>query len=112
MLLPGRGNELGLRLGSCKYGYLGEFCTGGNESAWCGTIARDMFSVSFACTRWPSLFWLVFSNRALLQLNIVDETGTVSWIATGKDWVLSRSPVTADHFYNGETYDARINSCA
>lgn len=31
---PGSNNEVGLRLGSCKYGYLGEFCPGGNSSAW------------------------------------------------------------------------------
>ena len=48
------------------------------------------------------------SNRALLQLNIVDSAEHRSVVVTGPDWVLSESPVIADHFYNGETFDARI----
>lgn len=34
LLFPGAVNEVGLRLGSCKFGYLGEFCSGGNASLW------------------------------------------------------------------------------
>lgn len=53
-------------------------------------------------------FLLILSNRALLQLSILDVTGNRSLITSGGDWVTSVSPVRSDHFYNGETYDARV----
>lgn len=40
----------------------------------------------------------------------MDASGVHSAVTTSPDWVLSASPITADHFYNGETFDARIET--
>lgn len=64
-----------------------------------------------SCTSVHGLpLFMHLSNRALLQLNILDAAGVQTSVVTGPDWVLSRSPITADNYYNGEIYDARLES--
>jgi alpha-L-rhamnosidase len=75
ILSAGATNQIGLRLGSCKYGYLSEFCPNGNATT---------------------------CNRAILQLNVVDGDKNRTSIVSGPHWSRSQGPVVYDHFYNGE----------
>ncbi len=77
-------NEIGIRMGSCKYGYLSEFCPGGNSAA---------------------------CNRAIIQINILDDTNARSSVTSGSNWVQSQSPVLLDHFYNGEVCLKCCSAC-
>jgi alpha-L-rhamnosidase len=81
LLVPGE-NVVGLRLGSCKYGYLGEFCTDGPA----------------AC------------NSGLLRLSLGSGGGggSASDVVTGPGWQGAPSSILVDHFYNGETHDGGV----
>jgi len=75
-------NVLGFRIGSCKYGYLGEFCTG-NETE---------------------------CNALLVQVNIQDNNNlfyTLSSNGNDNTWLGIASPILSNHFYNGEVFDNR-----
>ena len=48
------------------------------------------------------------SQRALLQLDITYMDGSSSRIITDKSWKFSESPITFDHIFGGEDYDARL----
>lgn len=81
-LIPNGENVIGIRIGSCKYGYLGEFCTG-NETE---------------------------CNAVLVQINIQDNNNNVVKIySNGEDntWLGIPSPILSNHFYNGEVFDGR-----
>lgn len=74
-------NVFGLRIGSCKYGYLGEFCVDG--AAKC--------------------------NRAIVQISVEDSNGVITHASSGNaTWLGAQSPILVDHFYNGEVFDARL----
>lgn len=81
-LNPGVENVIGLRLGQGKWGYLTEFCTGGPE----------------------------LCNAALVALWVDDEAGGRVKFGSSRDacsGTLS-SPITYNHLYIGEVYDARL----
>jgi len=48
--------------------------------------------------------------RFILQLNVQYEDGTHESFVTDGTWKAHPSPITRDSFYNGETYDARLQT--
>ncbi|HVI98405.1 MAG TPA: family 78 glycoside hydrolase catalytic domain [Sphingomonas sp.] len=48
-------------------------------------------------------------RRLLAQLRLDYADGSHDWVATGPDWRIARSPVTAADIYGGETHDARLD---
>jgi alpha-L-rhamnosidase len=81
----GAGNAVGVRLGSCKYGYLGEYCTADNATA---------------------------CNTALVLVTaVVGGTRVVVPSAAGGGggaWTVANGAIVREHFYNGEVRDARL----
>lgn len=49
-------------------------------------------------------------KQACLQLELEFEDGTKARVVTDESWRTAESPITANHIYNGETYDARRES--
>lgn len=90
----GATNVFGIRLGSCKYGYLGEFAT---EPTPYTPGGKAQVSPGLA---------------ALMHVSITQQDGTHTvWgtsTATGS-WLGVQSPIVSDHFYNGEVYDLRMD---
>ena len=78
LLRAGQANAVGLRLGMGKYGYLGEFCVDTPD----------------AC------------NSAILRVSFGVAAATA--LVTSGQWLAARSAILADHLYNGETVDARV----
>ena len=81
-LIPGAPNVVGLRLGSGKYGYLGEFCVG-NASA---------------------------CNAAILSLSLDMADGAKGGLVTAGDgsWQAAQGSVQREHLYNGELVDGGV----
>lgn len=78
-LLPGN-NVVGLRLGSGKYGYLGEFCVDGPT----------------AC------------NSGILSLSLTPSSLLPRPLITDGAWVGLPSPILTEDLYNGEVVDGRV----
>ena len=79
LLVPGAVNVVGLRLGSGKYGYLGEFCTTGPLNC----------------------------SSGILRLTIGGPPSVTAVVSSGM-WLATSSSIVSDHLYNGETVDGRI----
>ena len=83
-LLPRAGGEsvLALSLGSCKFGMYGQYCAAGTPDA---------------C-------------NAFVALLVVEQAGgNVTRFASSAGWFTGAAgPITAQHLYAGETYDARL----
>jgi alpha-L-rhamnosidase len=77
-LLPGE-NALGLRLGSCKWGAFGAYCSG--SAAQCNA-------------GWAAL--------------VVDQFGNTSVLATDGAWRAANTSVLAQNLWDGELFDARL----
>ena len=87
-LQGGGANAAGLRLGMCKYGYLGGFCDGAH-----GATA--------AC------------KAAILHISVKladGSTHNVTSSATDGNWMATtaKNPVQYSHLFHGEIYDARL----
>jgi alpha-L-rhamnosidase len=83
LLTPGGGeNVVGIRLGSCKLGYVGQYC---NDTA-------------IAC------------NAAWALLSVSQSGGNVTAFASDGSWVGSNGPIVYQHLYNGEIYDSRLEA--
>lgn len=86
-LLAGGENVVGMRLGQAKFGYLGEFCAAGDASCY----------------------------AALLHLSILQSTpdgrDNVTVISTNlsSGWQCAPSPITFNHLFSGETYNASLH---
>ena len=81
MLVPGKENVLGVRLGQGKYGYVYEFCAAGDATCY----------------------------ASLLQLSLSQADGSnVTIVASSAEWTCAPSPITFNHLFGGETYDARL----
>ena len=86
-LRAGAENVVGMRLGQAKYGYLGEFCAAGDASCY----------------------------AALLHLSILQTTAdghdNVTVISTdlSSGWQCAPSPITFNHLFSGETYNASLH---
>lgn len=79
LVAAGGENVLGLRLGTCKYGYLGSYCNG----------------TALEC------------NAGWAMLTVTQEGGNSTTVTTREGWVGAPGPITFQHLYHGETYDAR-----
>jgi alpha-L-rhamnosidase len=84
LLTPGGGeNVVGVRLGSCKLGYVGQYC---NDTAT-------------AC------------NAAWAFLSVTQSGGNVTTLVSdGSAWHGANGPIVYQHLYNGEVYDARLEA--
>jgi alpha-L-rhamnosidase len=49
-------------------------------------------------------------RAALVQLNVELEGGERAEVVTGADWKAAPGPIVSDSIYNGETYDARMET--
>ena len=80
-LLPGAENAVGMRLGQGKWGYLGEFCAAGDATCYAGLLA--------------------------LRIEQGSNVTTIATDASGA-WTCSGSPITYQHLFNGELYNASL----
>lgn len=79
LLIPGGDNVVAARIGQCKYGYLNEYCN--------STLQQ--------CT------------GLLAQLSL-SQGSNVSVVTSNPQWLAAPSPITFNHLYHGETFDARL----
>lgn len=80
LLTPNGGeNVIGIRVGSCKLGYVGQYC---NDTA-------------AAC------------NAAWAILSVTQSPNNVTTLVSDAAWTGSNGPIIYQHLYNGELYDAR-----
>ena len=73
-------NTVGLRIAQGKYGYLGEFCVGAPDEC----------------------------NSGILRLTVGAPPAAATAVVTSGAWLAAGSSILADHLYNGETVDARV----
>jgi alpha-L-rhamnosidase len=81
LLVPSGDNAVGIRIGSCKFGYIGNYCEG--TPAEC--------------------------NSAFAVIS-VEQGGNVTTIGSSPSTFTGTSgPVLFEHLYHGETFDARLD---
>lgn len=92
LLTPGGSNAVGARLGMCKYGYLGAYCSGASASGDSATCKAFIAHVA-----------VTFAGGA---------TFNFSTTAPDAAWVGSNvaNPVRYAHLYHGEIFDGRIEA--
>jgi hypothetical protein len=88
-LVPGE-NVLAFRTGTCKYGYLGEYCIGSPTDTCQGVIAQ--LSITDAA-----------GNNTVVGTSGSGGLG-VTWLGTA-----ARNPIVYQHLYHGEVFDARLD---
>ena len=96
LLRPGASNVVGVQLGNYKWGY---------DDVWCNMTASGGAD---GCRALALRLVVEYEDDAAAAAAAPDTTVLVTSAGAGSPWVGRQGPVSWDHLFHGETFDARL----
>lgn len=71
-------------------------------------LGNSMYNIQPDSVRYVKFLGTYGSLKAIVQMSLEYEDGTVKTISTDKNWQVAPGPVTYSNFFGGEDFDARL----